>query len=183
MRLFLAIKPDEKTIEQIGKLQEEIDTDLSEIRLLKPEQIHLTLKFLGEVDNNKLVKVIDCLNRIRFTEFSLELNGVGVFPDEAFIRIIWVGLGHNRELLLLQEQIDNGLHKIGFARDRKFHPHITIARVKFLKEKVAFLKNIRQLLTPNTSFIADKIILYKSTLTKQGPLYNAVKSFSCENKT
>src|SRR5260370_17728732 len=117
---------------------------------LKPverENIHLTLKFLGNVSSSKLEEVKSALGQVTFPPFSLEIKGAGAFPNLKRMNVIWVGVGEGwSQVELIFEQTEKLLHKLGFIREtRPFSPHITVARVKprrSMDEIAAFLGNL-----------------------------------------
>jgi len=121
---------------------------------------HLTLKFLGEAQSEP---VITALSKIKFEEFRITLSEMGVFPNEKRPRVVWVGVEPKDDVLKLHKEIENVLGK-----DKKFHPHITLSRVK---ERVK-LNEIEQ-----KDITVSTFSLIKSTLTPTGPIYETIKTF------
>ena len=107
----------------------------------------------------------------------LTLNKIGVFPNENHIRVIWLGLQENLNLNKLQNNIENSLKEFNFKKEFKFHSHITLARVSFIKNKEKFNETLNKTKTKEKGFPVNRFILYESTLTKQGPIYNELKDF------
>jgi RNA 2',3'-cyclic 3'-phosphodiesterase len=105
-----------------------------EIRWVHPEGFHLTLKFLGSVQEEKLPEVLNVMGQIvpPFSPFSVNVGGVGAFPNTRDPRVIWIGVHSMRdELALLQKAVEDGLQPLGFPREaRAFHPHLTLGRFK-----------------------------------------------------
>ena len=177
MRLFIAIDLPEEVKQSI----EEIKTPLKNIKGVKPvkkENIHLTLKFLGEVDDDKINKIIRALSQIKFKPFTLSLDKIGVFPDEKRIRVLWVNAEPEDPLKGLKQAIDKALP--GFKDDHPFKNHLTFARIKYLtsdNDKKKILELITNKQVDNKDFLVDKFKLYKSTLTPQGSIYEVLREF------
>jgi len=179
MRTFIAIQiPDdlkEKFIEIQGGIK-----GYGKIKAVEEENVHITLKFLGDVDENKIDNVVENLNFIQgHKKFGAELKGVGVFPGPDYIRVVWVGVEKGADDIRdIHLQIDENLKKLGFKKDGKFHPHATIARVKFVSNKREFKKFLSSLgKTYFGEFQVDKIELVQSELTPKGPVYTTLKEF------
>ncbi|MFH1511326.1 MAG: RNA 2',3'-cyclic phosphodiesterase [Candidatus Woesearchaeota archaeon] len=165
MRLFVAIDFDEHKNYFLSLQQK-----LAGGSFTFPKVFHLTIKFLGEVEDPK--PVIDALSKVSFDRFSLVLSGFGVFPDKSSIRVVWVGLNPIVDVANLHSQVDSLLGN----PDSKWHPHITIARVKFIKDN----SKISALLAHETEPLATEVksfSLYKSSLTSSGPIYERLAEF------
>jgi len=177
MRLFIAIEIPEDIKEYFSKIQGEININSNKIRFIKKEQIHLTLKFLGEVQPEIIEEIKNNLKKIVFKPFSVVLNSVGVFPNENYIRVIWVGLKPEEPVLNLQKGIDEKLKKL-FKRERDFKPHLTLARVKYIENKEDFISKIKSIKIENKNISVDSFKLVKSSLTMQSPIYEDIDIFS-----
>src|SRR3989344_6502305 len=129
MRLFIAIDFDDKSY--FKEMQDQIPTDTAKLNLTG--SYHLTLKFLGEVEDNKADMIKERLGKIKVEPFSVSTGKVGFFPSESHINVIWVGFKDNNKIIHLQEQVENSLMDL-FKKEDRFHPHITLARVKFVKD-------------------------------------------------
>lgn len=125
MRLFVALPLDEQSRQGVSRLQ----NGLPGIRWAPSEQLHLTLRFIGEVQDDMVDEVEAALASCRFAPFELALQGVGVFPSMKKPRVLWVGVQKNGALLDLQKQVERQLRAAGcrLARQR-FSPHVTIGR-------------------------------------------------------
>ncbi|MBI2208339.1 RNA 2',3'-cyclic phosphodiesterase [Candidatus Woesearchaeota archaeon] len=176
MRLFIAFDVPDDVKEYMARIQGIIGDNLAEIRWVKKEQMHLTLKFLGEVQPNAADKIKDELRKIRFDSFTVYLNSIGVFPNENYIRVVWVGLEPEDKIIGLQRSIDENLKEF-FKKEKDFKAHITLGRVKYVKNKEQFLSKLKGIKVEKKNFRVDKFKLMKSTLTMQGPLYEAVEEF------
>ena len=162
MRLFIAVEIPEHISSELRKIQESIKQD--GIKLVK--QFHLTLKFLGEIKEENLAKIKSDLEKIDFEPFEATLNGLGVFPNIRHINSIWIGLEPEVKIIELAKKID--------PQEKRFKAHITLGRVKFMKNKPEFVEKLNKINVPKTSFKVDRIKLIKSTLTKLGPIYETL---------
>lgn len=173
MRLFIALDLDNE--EYFKELQNQLNSD--NLKASFPKSFHLTLKFLGETD--KTQQIIEALKSIKFKELNLKTTKIGVFPNENYIRVIWLGLDDNQELEKLQNNIEKALEPFKFKKDyNDFHPHITLARVKFIKDKEALKQLMLKIQPKPLEFKINKFSLYSSELTSKGPIYKEIKSFS-----
>ena len=134
MRIFIAIGLDKE--EYFKELQDKIK---EHVKGTFPKDFHCTLKFLGDVKENKIDKIKGLLRNIKFESFKISLSGVGAFPNENYIRVIWIGLEPREIIIDLQKNIDNELSKLKFQKDKRFEPHLTLTRVKFIKGKASAL--------------------------------------------
>lgn len=176
MRLFIAVGIPEDVKEYISELQGEIDINSNKIRFVKKEQMHLTLKFLGEVQPNIAEEVKDNLKKIVFKPFSVVLNTVGVFPSEIYIRVIWVGLKPEEPILKLQNNIGESLKKL-FKKEKDFKPHLTLARVKYIENKEDFVDKLKKIGVENKKIDVNSFKLIKSALTPECPSYEDLEDF------
>jgi len=177
IRCFVAVDLPTAMRDQIAAMQNEID--VIGVKLVDPNLIHLTLKFLGDVPLNKVDVVEEALQKIEVPAFSAQVKGIGVFPGRS-IRVIWIGaLGQFAEL---HQQVDDALSPLGFERDnRKFSAHATIARVKRPNSEINQILASRLLPMKKVDlgdFLVDRFLLKKSTLTPQGPIYDDIATFN-----
>jgi len=171
MRVFLSIDLPKKVQEELSRVQGEIEDHNVKINLVSPEKIHLTIKFLGELTENRLESVKGVLNGLKFKKFKAKLGRVGVFPNPNFIRVVWVGVDPRDEFVKIHDVIDDALHKIRFRPDKIFENHATLARIKWLKDKTKYFENLHKIEIKPIEFTVDKIKLKSSTLTDTGPIY------------
>jgi 2'-5' RNA ligase len=177
MRAFIAIEMPEEIKEILLDAQKQIDTEKAKIRPAKA--FHLTLKFLGEVDETKIEEIKQKLKEIKFDSFETSLTNIGVFPDENYIRVVWVGLNDpENKITNLQKEIDSKIELLDFKKDTRFHPHLTLARVNFVEDKERFIKNLKEIKIKKETFQITEFKLIKSTLTGEGPVYEDLASFS-----
>lgn len=180
MRLFVGIRISEETKKKLEKLERELREKIKEARVVSPENLHLTLKFLGNVEDHRVEEISYKLEKIaeEFTTFIMKCYGMGAFPTERRIRVLWVGANSEKNLIKLNRRIEEELEKIGFLRENKFKEHITIARFKSipnLKHLSDFINKHREI--EFGEFGVDGFELIKSDLTPEGPVYTTLKKF------
>ncbi len=167
-RLFIAIDIPET----LRTLLHTMGRGIPGARPVGTDQIHLTLRFIGEVDGGLAEDIREALADIRTGPFALTVHGVGHFPPRGAPRVLWAGLDPSDELLLLRNRIERRLIACGLAPEpRKFSPHITLARLKGspLRRVGEFLAG-NSLLHPD-GFTVDHFLLYSSRLIKSGAVH------------
>jgi len=179
IRTFIAIPLPEKVIDQISQLQKELMDYRWKVRWVKPENIHLTLKFLGDIlptDKSKIEKaIINAVNDIK--PFTLQTKALGFFPGIKNPRVIWTGIsGHKDNLIHLKNKLEEELELINFPKEkRQFKSHLTLGRIKssINKKEIAdsMLKHSNFI---SESFVCDNIVFYQSQLTKTGAIYSII---------
>jgi 2'-5' RNA ligase len=171
MRTFISIDVDN---DKLVKLQKELDETGANLKLVEPQNIHLTLKFLGEVKESMINEIGKTMEKSveGIHPFKANLKGIGVFPSEKYMRIIWVGL-LAKEIMEISSRIEDRLGQLGFKREKRaFTPHVTIARVKSARNKDKLLSSIKKYCDEDFGWIGVNFIkLKKSKLTPRGPLY------------
>ena len=183
IRTFIAIELPEKIVSSISKVQEGIKAYGFKFRWVRPENIHLTLKFLGnikEADTEKVGRAI--FESVKeYTPISLTAKGIGVFPGIKRPRVVWVGITSQLDSLMgLQKTLEEKLGAIGFPRDnRPFKGHLTLGRVKNKIDPKRFGDALKELGGfESETFVADRIILYKSELKPTGAVYTKLMDAS-----
>ncbi len=175
MRLFIAIEIPEDIKDYLVQIQNEIGHDSAKIRIVNKKQMHLTLKFLGEVQPDKVISIKEGLKEISFEPFAFHLDSIGLFPNENYIRIVWVGIKPEDKVLELQKTIDEKLSKL-FKKEKDFKPHLTLGRVKYVEDKIKFAQNLRKIKIESKKIDVNDFKLIKSTLTPEGPVYEPITS-------
>ncbi len=176
MRLFIDFDLSNDCKKYLVSLINGIKKSFPDLAFVDEQRLHLTLKFLGDVSDDKVDKIVDCLSKISFRSFSVSLSQLGLFPSESYFRVLWVGLEPKEVICSLQNQIDNSL-KCLFDKETGFQPHITLARIKFVKNKEQFIDFIKSLKIKPISFEVHEFKLVKSTLQKGGSLYETIETF------
>jgi len=175
MRVFIALDLPRKAINEIKKVQEIIKRKkLFDGKLIESENVHLTLKFLGEIDEDKIKKVRQKLKEIKFDDFEVNLGDVGIF-SKRFIKIIWIKL-LGKGVFELQKRIDEKLEEL-FEKEFRFMSHITIARVNRVYDKRGFLDYIKKIKIKKIKFKINKFFLKKSELFPSGPVYEDIEGY------
>jgi len=173
MRLFAGIALPDEVARSLAALQAGVPGARWQTR----EQLHLTLRFIGEVDERDRAAIDDALATISAPTFSLELKGVGSFGGRR-PHALWAGVAVDDALLHLQRKIESALQRIGLEADgRKYTPHVSLAKLKGTQNGhvVDFLTD--HALYASEPFAVNGFILYSSLLTPNGSIYRAEKAF------
>lgn len=178
MRLFVAIKFSDQFLDEIDKIVKPLRDKFPEVDWTKRENIHLTLKFLGETKVGVL-QIKEAIDKVADYNgvFKLVLEKFGYFDREQLI--VWVGFEKAAELTNLVNNLDSVLAKLGFTRERKIYtPHVTLGRGKRLStDKKDAIKNLINDLNVENEIEVFEILLIKSILTKNGPIYEMLYKF------
>jgi len=176
LRSFLAVELPSHTLSQIDRVQEDLRACRADVRWVAVERIHLTLKFLGNIDEEHIEGISSAMAdaAARRETFMLSVRGLGTFPSIRNPRIIWLGLdGWEENLLPLQNDLESRLEALGFQREEKpYRPHLTLGRVKSLKGRedlVDLMERDRDI--DLGSFPVGRITLFRSDLRPSGPVY------------
>ncbi len=151
-------------------------------RWLKPDQLHLTLHFLGEVDGGEMRELVAALDELSAPAFDMRLSGAGVFPPRGPARVLWVGVADPQPVRVVQERTGRILDRVGIDRERrKFHPHVTVARLdRAPREDVADWVTGHSLYS-SRSFLVDRVRLYSSVLGREGAKYRVEAAIPLES--
>lgn len=181
IRCFVAIPLPDHIVERIAEVSDQLKRLGIDARFPRPESIHLTLKFLGDVEEFRVSVVLDALERAvsQFEAFEIVIRGTGTFPHLANPRVVWLGVELTVELRELQASVEEALTPLGFEIEkRRFSPHLTLARVKsrrMIANLMHFLEDRGQSIEVG-SFLADKVILFRSELRSEGAVYRSLGS-------
>ncbi len=177
-RCFIALELPNNLVNEALNAQKELKKqDLIIGNYTKTENIHLTLKFLGEIDDEMIEKTKERLSKIKMQRFGANFDELGVFSEE-FVRIIWIHL-NGQSVLDLQKAVDDSLENL-FPREERFQSHITVARVHNLKNKEDLITYIKSFRINSEKEILSTFSLVKSTLTSQGPVYEIIERYELE---
>jgi len=186
MRAFIAIELPKEIKNTLSQLQDRLETSKADVKWVEPQNIHLTLKFLGEIDEKKLEKITQASEEIAKSTaaFHVHIWSIGAFPRINFPRIIWVGIDKGeQEIKDLAQQLEVKISETGIPKEgRPFSSHITIGRARSNLNRQDLVQNLSNLINElkegAPEFLVSKIIIFKSTLTSKGPIYEAVKEVS-----
>ena len=185
IRAFTAISIPPEIVEALGRLIGEVDRLGLHARLSRPEAIHLTLKFLGNIEETRVLAVTEKLQEVASSSppFGLRIRNLGVFPRPSQPRVVWVGIDAGDELAELQRKVETSLESLGFDReDRPFKPHLTLARIKSrrgIARLLDFLDQNRATVDLGELFVRD-YHLFQSELKPQGAVYTRLHTFPLE---
>jgi 2'-5' RNA ligase len=180
MRTFIAIKLPQNIRTGLSNIQDELKQTGADVKWVKPDNIHLTLKFLGEIDDSLAEKIKSVISAAaqQTPSFNLSLSQLGAFPKIQFPRVIWIGVNNDQPVIKMAKDLEQELIKIGIPTEsRAFNSHITLGRVRSAQNRRALSEKLETLNKPSSSqpeFTVSGITLFKSTLTPQGPIYEAI---------
>jgi 2'-5' RNA ligase len=149
----------------------------ADVKAVEGENIHITLKFLGEIAEARTAQVADLVRGIAFKPFTLDFHGVGVFPAPNRPSVVWAGVsGEALEMITIFTELEKGLKALGFEPERRpFQPHVTLCRVRSGKNRDQLKETVKEM--ENEEFgplRVEHITLKKSVLTRSGPIYSTV---------
>jgi 2'-5' RNA ligase len=181
IRSFLAFDIESEMVQKrLAAVQKLVVQTGADLKLVEPQNIHITIRFLGDITPNMVEKIFEEMQKLQFTPFNVQINGLGVFPDLRYPRVIWAGITEGADQLkTVFNQLEPRLRNLGFAPDPKgFSPHLTIARVKSGKNKA----QLAEFITKNASYDfgairAECLRLERSDLTPRGPVYSTLKEY------
>ncbi len=177
MRTFIAVEIPAGVRERVTTLIDEQRKKALPVKWVPFENLHITVKFLGEIDEEMKEKTAGVLQDVcqRHKRFSAGFSGIGCFPDHRRPRVVWIGIDTGAEhLSALAHDIEELLVPFGFKKEKRFHPHLTIGRIK----KPCRIDGILHTEFATEPFLAQRLTLFKSTLTPQGALYDSLGIFN-----
>ena len=177
IRTFIAVSLSSPVLSGIEKSMRTLQTDFEEVRWVEPKNLHVTLKFLGNISLNDLPQLIRTVTQCtsQTDSFDLTFQGFGVFPNRESPKTIWIGCREgSEELIQLAENIDEGLLSLGFPKEaRRFSPHLTIGRVKKSIQGLSLMPVLDE--QQNRLFgscSVSEVQIFSSELTRRGPIYD-----------
>ena len=175
IRTFIALEISDVIRNQITIIQKQLTNKGAELNWIKNENIHLTLRSLGEIDDNNHNKIFEAMNKVAENArcLNLSLTELGMFSDKYNPTVIWVGIGGEvEELRQVAERCDYYLTASGFEIEKRyFKPHITICRIKKLTDKKLFISEVNGIKIDQTAFKIKKLNVVKSDLKPTGANY------------
>ncbi|MFH1201317.1 MAG: RNA 2',3'-cyclic phosphodiesterase [Candidatus Omnitrophota bacterium] len=179
MRTFIAVDVSKEIRETLGRIGTKLRASGADVKWVDPQNLHLTLKFLGDIDLGKVEEIKEILSQMakNYPAFRMVVTNLGAFPKASYPRVIWVGIDQGKdELLKISRELEKRLENLGIKKEeRAMSCHITIGRVRSPLNRIHLIKQMELFKDPlNLDCTVDKIILYKSTLSRSGPIYEAV---------
>ena len=180
LRSFIAFDIEENSpiIKNIYNVQDLLLNTGASLKMVRPENVHMTLRFLGNISQDRLDQIHNEMKNVDFIPFEVRINGLGAFPNLRRIGVVWAGIreGQN-ELRSIFYQLDSKLSKLGFKpENRGFSPHLTLARVRSGRNKIELAKRIEELRNFDFGIVEAKCLrLKRSVLTPQGPIYSTLR--------
>ena len=179
IRTFIALEIPEDLKETLSHIQQKFIQKTGGTRWVKPENIHLTLKFLGPTREDKVGEVCRVLEQTArgISRFTFNVSGLGAFPNTRNSKVIWAGIETDKQLFSFQEKLEDALSSVGFPREkRSFSAHLTLGRVKDTRTR----KDLRNILEEYShvglgGFEFSRVIFFRSDLQPSGPVYSVLK--------
>jgi 2'-5' RNA ligase len=175
MRVFIAIDLPPFIKDRIGEVIAKLQECNVDAKWVKPTNLHLTLKFLGEVDKEKIEEIKMVMENIsnKFYNFKISFKGFGFFPSGNNPRVFFIATTAEETLKQISIQCEEELEKIGFKKENRFKSHITLARLRKRRNIDCLKKRLKDISLKETCLLKE-ITLFKSTLTKEGPIYEEI---------
>ena len=187
IRAFLAIDLNATIREALDEFQDQVAPILA-IKWVLPHSMHLTVKFLGDIDGGQVTGVQDALREVvkDASPFSLTIKGLGGFPSLQRPRILWAGVsGEVDHLEWLVACVESALSPLGFVQeDRPYHPHLTLSRIKSNSREIGKIITTSDLFKKEWAFgdlPVDRLCLFQSQLTPKGAIYSTLWDLALEN--
>ncbi|MBP1662546.1 MAG: 2'-5' ligase [Thermoplasmatales archaeon] len=176
-RGFIAI--DIASTPHILTFENEIKKTGADVKLVEPENIHITLKFLGDTEETMIDAIEQCMKDSVATvkPFQITLRGTGVFPNKNYIKVIWLGIQDDGQIEPIAQVLEESLASLGFKKEKRgFSAHLTIGRIRTAKNKEKLLTTLEHHRDDEfTTQEVHRIVLKKSELTQSGPIYTTLR--------
>lgn len=175
-RAFVAVDLDGRLGAE--KLLTELRTSGADLKLVEMQNLHLTLRFLGDTDESRVGDIRRAMEDSvgGASPFELRFRGMGVFPNRNYIKVVWIGLDGAEPLVRIAQKLDDALGRAGFGREGKFSPHLTVARVRSPRNRDRLLGLLDEHKDEGLgSMTVNRIALKKSVLAAAGPTYTTVE--------
>ena len=181
MRSFIAFDiENDSVLRRMTEAQALLTESGADLKLVEPKNIHVTLRFLGDITPNTVEKIFEEMKAVQFIPFNIKIQGVGAFPTSRYARVVWAGISEGAsELRSIFSQLEPRLCGLGFSPDPKgFSPHLTIARVRSGRNK----NELSRVIDENSGFEfgtirGECLRLKRSVLTPKGPIYSTQREF------
>jgi 2'-5' RNA ligase len=181
IRSFIAFDmQNESVLNRLSAAQKLLIETGSDLRLVQPQNIHITTRFLGDISLSMVEKVYEAMKKVKFTPFSVQFRGLGAFPSLNYPRVVWAGMTEGVEQLKsIVNQLEPQIRALGFEADAYgFSPHLTIARVRSGANKQRLAELIEKKADYEFGTIkADCLRLKRSQLSPKGPTYSTLREY------
>jgi 2''-5'' RNA ligase len=178
LRVFVAVDvEDNLLVSRIARVADTLAGIGVPMKIVEPYNLHITLRFIGEVRRGVVEEVARALKEVKFRAFNMTLKGLGAFPSTLNPRVVWIGVSEGyKELSSLREEVERVVRRVGVPAEREeFTPHVTLARVKGTRNIASLTRMLNDMRDYEFgNMVVDKIRLKKSTLTRQGPIYETL---------
>jgi len=176
MRLFVGFFFPKNVKDCLYKIQTSFDRSSAKVNWVHKNKLHSTFKFLGEVDESKIEEISERLKKVKFSSIAGTLADLDSFSHKDKIKVLWVGLQPREEIIKLQQNIDSELMSL-FPGGQKFIPHLTLGKVKLVKNKEKFEKEMGAIRIGPEKFKINGFHLAQSILSKDGAKYKILETF------
>ncbi|HEX4999606.1 MAG TPA: RNA 2',3'-cyclic phosphodiesterase [Terriglobia bacterium] len=179
MRVFFAIDLPQALRSRLGDIQRELRPAAPNARWVAPESIHLTLRFLGEINPVQMEEAAAALQGLTWKPFEVRARSLGFFPGARSPRVLWVGV-EAASLEELAQEVNARMERLGFEPERRaFRPHLTLARSRDTRLKSELIRAAERFKDLDFgSFVADHLILFESVLKPAGAEYRQIREFA-----
>lgn len=178
IRCFVAVEcGGDELAAKFREVRRMLEATRADVKFVEPENVHLTLKFLGEIEPRLVEQASQVVKETSFQPFSARLEGVGVFPNLRRPRVVWAGISDGvSKLAEVWKDVDTKLIRLGFEKERRgFSPHITIGRVRSGRNRDRLVEELSTLSDYMFGDLhVDRVVLKKSVLTPRGPIYTTL---------
>ncbi len=178
MRVFIGIDLPKEIKDYLFQLEKELNKLPIKCKFVAKKNLHITMKFIPSIRPNELEQVKEKLKQVKFPKFKMNLQNLDFFSNKDKNKVIWVGLEPKNKLFRLQQDIDARLLDVLKLNIQKFQAHITLGRIKLIKNKEKFSKEVKNIKVKNLEFDINSFQLYESTLTKDGPNYKLIENYN-----
>ena len=186
-RVFVAIKISDKAKREVSSYIKTLEDGFKNLRVgwVKDEKLHLTLKFLGDIEDEKLLSLENAVRQVSqdISNFKLKISEIGVFPNPRKPRILWLGIedaGNN--LSKAKKSLEEKCSKFGINKEkRNFKPHLTIARIRQSQKSKKLVKTHLQNKFEPVEFEVSEIVIYESKLLPTGSVYSVLAEYKLGN--
>ncbi len=179
VRSFIAFDiENDAVLKKLAETQSMLAKTGADLKLVEPKNIHVTLRFLGNITQSMIGEIFEKMKTVQFIPFNVKIHGLGAFPNPHYANVVWVGITEGSDQLRsVFSQLEPCLQRLGFSPDSKgFSPHLTIARVRSGRNKAELGRFISDNANQEIGVMrAECLRLKKSDLTSKGPVYSTLK--------